>query len=188
MKDDERLKELVQQREREQQILHENEEAYKKGKQSKYFSYQVEQAQKQIAKNQINELYYGKIFPYTNAIMYAVYYLASLIVLPIVYCGNTTIPAFVFLGLLLVATLISRAVEKRYRANMSKESRIIKQLIKFSGRSAMFCYMLTSIGYLVSMMTLAIFWVVYALMLFLFLISIIYDVIKPLLLHNESDI
>ena len=110
----------------------------------------------------------------------------SLIVLPVVYCGNTIIPALIFFGLLLVATLISRAVEKRYRANMSKESRIIKQLIVFSDRSAMFCYMLTSIGYLASMMTFVLFWVIYALMLFLFLISIIYDVIKPLC--NETDI
>ncbi len=180
MEDDIKLKELFQQRERERQILRENEETYLKCEQSKYSNEQIEQAQEETAKKQINDLYFGKVFPYTNAVMYFIYYLASLVLLPFVYYGNMIIPSIIAWSLLLVMTIVSRAIERKIRADIVKESKYIKILIRFSDQTAMFCYILTSLGYLTSIMTSIIFWGVYLFMILLFLISIVYAVVKPI--------
>ncbi len=181
MKDDKKLIELEQQRERDKQILQDNMNANDNWELSKYSSEQVERAQEQSAKKAINELYNGKVLPYTNAIVYLVYYVASLIVLPFVFCNNTKIPALVFWGILVVGAGILALIEKWCRRSITKESQAIKDLIRFEDHTSMFCCMLTSIGYLVSMMTLPVFWFIYAIMVFLFVVNIIFDVIVPII-------
>ncbi len=177
------IKELEQQRERARVILENNEEKFENNSISDYSNEQVEEAQKQSAKNKINNLYSKKIIPYTNACAYLLYYVVSLITLPFVLVGNSLIPALISFGALFVLWFISKQVEKKIRKKMALTCFFIERLIDFSDETAIFCYIASSVGYWIALedFSSCLFWIIYGVLVFIFFLCMIHIVIIPLI-------
>lgn len=180
MQDDDKLKELENQKKRDNEVIKENEQSFKEGRSSRFTNEQTENALNQTAKNEINELYYGRVFPYTNAVVYFIYYIVSLVTLPFVYLGKVKILAVVFWVILVAALIISRIIEKRVRSNIEKENECIKRLLGFADQTSMFSYLLTSLGYMVAMLSNIGFWFIFAIMVVVFFIGFYYEILKPM--------
>lgn len=185
--DDKDLIDMIYRRNQAQKILADNEYNYEKGLKSNYSDEEIERAQNEskVAKESINNLYNKRIFPYTNSILYVIYYVVSLAILPLVYNEYDYIIPFIFYLLLIVIVFVSRIIEKKCRKNIKKEIYIINCLINFSDQTGIFCYLLTSIGYLVKWFSLPLFYGTYLIMWSIFIIAMIFIVIKPCIIRKK---
>ena len=179
MRDDENLLKLEQERIRDKSIIESNENAYEENKTCAYTEEQIVKAQEENAKHLINELYEEKIFPYTNAVLYLIYYVLTLILMPMIYMGHVLITAVLAYFLLLVVVIIIKIVEKAQRKNIKKEHPYLDCLVKFSNGTGTINYIMVSIGYMLTLMTKWYFWIIYVALVLFFLISIYFYVIKP---------
>lgn len=76
---------LQQKKMREQMILESMQKSNENGTSYEYTEDQMLQAQAQPAKEEMNEFYNNKIFPTNNGVLYLVYYIFSLIIIPFLY-------------------------------------------------------------------------------------------------------
>lgn len=176
-------KELKQRKLREETILKSLEESNEKGIVCSYSEEQILEAQKQDGKKQINLIYEELINPATNNILYVIYSLVTLILMPIIYLNDiegsriAAVAAYILMIILLITMqTIRRSVEK----DTEKNRDWIKYFNKFSNDTAVFNYIVTSFGYLMIIMEVEIFWYIYIAMSALFLLAMYFDFLKPL--------
>lgn len=173
--------ELLQQRMREKNILKSLEESNKNDEMCSYSEEQILEAQKCKAQHQINELYDQKIFPTINTIIYCVYYISNLVILPMLYIKeDIAYVAVIAYFLILIILIVIYMVEKRIHKKMEIKSKFLVFLQKFVDDTSIFVYLLTSIGYMLIFMKKYIFLFIYISMLILSIIMFYADVIKTM--------
>lgn len=178
-KDDEKLIALEHNKKRDDEIMRKNAEEFSKFRKSTIPSDLTEKAQEQKSKKEINYIYDTRIFPYTNAICYMLYYVGGLIVLPFVYKGIYVIAALFALISLFGIVIISFLVERTVRSDLSADHVWIKRILRFSDQTSLFCNVLTSIGYVTSYLSSSWFWFFYIAMVLIFIILFYFNVLKP---------
>ena len=155
---------LQQQRMKEEAILNSIRQSNKQEKPYEYSEEQMLKAQEQPAKREINELYNNKITPTYNGILYIVFYVFSLIIIPLLYVNQDKFKmgiAFVACGLFCVIAIAIRLAEKKFQEDMHRESKLVTKINKFSNETSVFCYMLTAFGYTIEFLPPFYFWFIY---------------------------
>lgn len=142
-------KEIEQRKLREERILKSLERANECGEKCKYSEEQILEAQCQLGKKQINEIYDGLINPISNSLIYFIYTLATLVLMPILFVNSAiavkaaAITAYV---LIFVVLIIMRVVERSVKKNIEKSREWIQYFVKFSNDTYVPGYILTSLG------------------------------------------
>lgn len=129
-------------------------EANESGEICKYSEEQILAAQQQNAKNKINHLYNELIFPITNNILYLIYSLATLIIMPFIYAGGESgaeLGAVAAYFLVFSVAIVLAAVEKYVKNRPEGKEKWPKGFQKFSNNTFALNYMLTSIGYMLAL-------------------------------------
>lgn len=176
--------ELEQQKMRDDAILKLLAEANESGEICKYSEEQILAAQQQNAKNKINNLYNELIFPITNNILYLIYSLATLIIMPFIYAGGESgaeLGAVAAYFLVFSVAIVLAAVEKYVKNRPEGKEKWPKGFQNFSNNTFALNYMLTSIGYMLAIIEGYVFWYMYIALCLLFLAALYFDFIKPFL-------
>lgn len=174
---------LQQQKMREQTILESMQKSNENGTPYEYTEEQMLNAQAQPAKEEINELFSDKIFPANNGVLYLVYYIFSLIIIPLLYINEEEYKFKVGIGawmLLIVMLIVLKCTEKLYQREMRKQYKAIECINNFANDTSICCYILTSLGYFAGFLGAWKFAIIYGAMLFAFIIGFYYKIIKPL--------
>lgn len=174
---------LQQKKMREQMILESMQKSNENGTSYEYTEDQMLQAQAQPAKEEMNEFYNNKIFPTNNGVLYLVYDIFSLIIIPFLYFNEEAYKLGIGVGawiLLIVILIVIKSTDEMYKRDMRKQYKSIECINNFANDTSLFCYMLTSFGYFGGFLCVGLFLFIYIVMLIIFLISLYYKVIKPL--------
>lgn len=178
-------KEILQQKLREESVLKNLQQANECGKNCKYSEEQILEAQYQLGKMQINYIHNELINPVSNSLIYLVYILATLILMPILYVNNVegaNVAAIIAYVLMLVMLIIMWVVESSVKKDTEKNREWIKYFNKFSNDTYAFGYILTSLGYLMVILDSVVFWYIYVVMIVVFSIAIFFDLVRPLVI------
>lgn len=173
---------LKQQKMRDSNILEDMKKSNQKGIRSNYSEEQILKAQEQQAKKEINLLYEEKINPSTNGIIYFIYYIFTLIALPVLFYNESKYKGIVAIGawlLLFIVVVVNKRVEKKYQKEMHKDIRCAKYFNKFSNDTCVLNYLLSSLGYMLAFFDVFSFLFIYAAMVFVFFVALLFDIIKP---------
>ena len=179
-------KEIQQQRLREESVLKSLQQANECGEKCKYSEEQILEAQCQLGKVQINYIYNELINPISNILIYFIYILATLILMPILYVNNVwgaIAAAVIAYVLMLVMLIIMRVMGSSIKKDTEKNRRWIKYFNKFSNDTYAFGYILTSLGYLMVILNSGVFWYIYVGMIVVFSVAIFFDLVKPLVIY-----
>ena len=140
-------------------------------------------------KKAINALYYESVFPLINNILFVVYSILSLIILPLVYLnkelGNKIVAGLGYLALIIIVVVI-KIIEKFIRNKKFRKTHWMRCLEKFTLDTSIFTYFLTSIGYMFVIMDKLYFGFIYLIMCLIFAVAAYYDVVKPLMREEDS--
>ena len=176
-------KECEQKKIKDNAILHDVEKANEEGKISKYSEEQILCAQKEEGKKAMNTLYYEGVFPLMNNILYIIYYVLSLITLPLIYVNdkmcNIIVVILGYITLIIIIGVI-KCIEGIVRKKIYKKKQWMSCLEKFSLDTSIFVYILTSIGYVLVILEKLCFWYIYAIMCLIFIVAVYYDIVRPL--------
>ena len=179
-------KEIEQQKLREESILKSLQQANECGENCKYSEEQILEAQCQLGKERINHIYNELINPISNILIYFIYILATLILMPILYVNSmdgaktAAVTAYV---LMVVMLIIIRVIESSVKKDTEKNREWIKYFNKFSNDTYAFGYILTSLGYLMVILDSGVFWYVYVAMIVVFSTAIFWDLVRPLVIN-----
>lgn len=183
------FKEYEQRRIRDNMILEDVKKANEEGGISQYSEEQIQQAQKEEGKKAINALYYERAFPLMNNILFVVYYVLSLITLPLIYLKqdflNKIVVILGYLALIIIVAVIE-IINKFIHNNKFGKTDLRYCLEKFSLDMSIVTYLLTSMGYMLVVMDNFFFWYVYISMLLLFGVAVYFDIVKPLIRGKDS--
>lgn len=150
---------------------------------------QIQCAQKEEGKKAINALYYESVFPLMNNILFVVYYILSLITLPLIYLNQDVLNKIVailgYLALILIVAVI-KIIDKFIRNKKFRKTHWMRCLEKFTLDTSIFTYFLTSIGYMLVIMDKLYFWLIYIIMCLILVVAVYYDIVKPLMRENDS--
>ena len=183
------FKEYEQRRIRDNMILEDVKKANELGSISRYSEEQIQCAQKEEGKKAINALYYESVFPLMNNILFVVYYILSLITLPLIYLNQDVLNKIVailgYLALILIVAVI-KIIDKFIRNKKFRKTHWMRCLEKFTLDTSIFTYFLTSIGYMLVIMDKLYFWLIYIIMCLILVVAVYYDIVKPLMRENGS--
>ena len=183
------FKEYEQRRIRDNMILEDVKKANEVGSISRYSEEQIQCAQKEEGKKAINALYYESVFPLMNNILFVVYYILSLITLPLIYLNQDVLNKIVailgYLALILIVAVI-KIIDKFIRNKKFRKTHWMRCLEKFTLDTSIFTYFLTSIGYMLVIMDKLYFWLIYTIMCLILVVAVYYDIVKPLMRENDS--
>lgn len=178
------FKEYEQRRIRDNMILEDVKKANEVWSISQYSEEQIQCAQKEEGKNAINALYYESVFPLMNNILFVVYYIFSLITLPLIYLKqdflNKIVAVLGYLALIIIVAVI-KIIDKVIHNNKFRKTHWMCCLEKFSLDTSIFTYFLTSIGYMLVIMDKLYFWFIYIIMCLILVVTVYYDIVKPLM-------
>lgn len=150
---------------------------------------QIQCAQKEEGKKAINALYYESVFPLMNNVLFVVYYILSLITLPLIYLNQDVLNKIVailgYLALILIVAVI-KIIDKFIRNKKFRKTHWMRCLEKFTLDTSIFTYFLTSIGYMLVIMDKLYFWLIYIIMCLILVVAVYYDIVKPLMRENDS--
>lgn len=154
--------ELMEKKVRNQNIIKEEELAYFENRPSKITQDEYDEAIKNEAGQQINELYQKTIIPISNILGYLLYWVVTLITFPFTFYSNV-VPAFVSYVAILFMVIILKMTEKRVQEGRLKHIKYIEKLEKFSTDTSVFMYLATSLGFMLTLFENEkwIFWVCY---------------------------
>ena len=130
----EKGEELEQQKMRDNRVLEDVKESNEKGVPSSYSEEQILKAQEQHAKKEINRLYDEKINPNSNGIIYFVYCVFNLFILPFLFFNEGKYKGIVAIGawaLLFIVVIVNKLVEIKYQKEMHKDMKGAKYFNKF---------------------------------------------------------
>lgn len=184
-------KDIKQQKLREENILNSLQQANECGEKCKYSEEQILEAQCQLGKKQINHIYDKLINPDSNVLIYFVYTVVTLILMPILYVNNTggdktavdIAVAAVACAIILVMLIIVQVIESSAKKDTEKNRRWIKNFNKFSNDTYVFGYTLTSLGYIMVILDFGLFWYIYVSMIVVFFVAIFFDLVRPLVIY-----
>lgn len=179
-------KEIKQQKLREESILKSLQQNNECGEKCKYSEEQILEAQCQLGKEQMNDIYNGLINPGSNILIYFIYILATLVLMPILYVNNVEgakAAAVIAYVSMLIMLIIMRVIESSVKKDTEKNRGWIKYFNKFSNDTYAFGYMLTSLGYLMVILDSGVFWYIYVGMIVVFSVAIFFDLVKPLVIY-----
>ena len=183
------FKEYEQRRIRDNMILEDVKKANELGSISRYSEEQIQCAQKEEGKKAINALYYESVFPLMNNILFVVYYILSLITLPLIYLKqdflNKIVAILGYLALIIIVAVI-KIIDKFIRNKKFRKTHWMRCLEKFTLDTSIFTYFLTSIGYMLVIMDKLYFWLIYIIMCLILVVAVYYDIVKPLMRENGS--
>ena len=149
------FKEYEQRLIRDNMILEDVKKANEVGSISQYSEEQIQCAQKEEGKKAINALYYESVFPLMNNILFVVYYIFSLITLPLIYLNrdflNKIVAVLGYLALIIIVAVI-KIIDKFIHNKKFRKTHWMCCLEKFSLDTSIFAYFLTSIGYMLVIM------------------------------------
>ena len=178
------FKEYEQRRIRDDMIMKEVEKANEEGRKSKYSEEQIMCAQMEKGKKAINKIYYESVFPLVNNILFVVYYMLSLITLPLTYRNqdvfNKIVAVLGYLALIGIVA-VTKVIDKYIHKKQFVKAQWMCCLEKFSLDTSIFAYILTSIGYMFVIMDRSQFWYIYVSMLLIFALAVYGDIVKPLI-------
>lgn len=183
-----RYKDAEQQKLREERILKALQQANERGENCKYSEEQILEAQHQLGKEKLCEIFSKVIDPITSALLYLIYTVAALIIIPVSYCcgKESAKPVAVIAFVLLVAIpTVMCLVERSVKNNTEKNRTWAEHLIHFSNETYALGYIITAIGYLsaVAVTEPILFWCIYGAMTALFLFCIFMGLLKPLTIN-----
>ena len=182
-------KEYEQRRTRDNIILEDVKKANEVGSISRYSEEQIQCAQREEGKKAINALYYESVFPLMNNILFVVYYILSLITLPLIYLNQDVLNKIVailgYLALILIMAVI-KIIDKFIRNKKFRKTHWMRCLEKFTLDTSIFTYFLTSIGYMLVIMDKLYFWFIYIIMCLILVVTVYYDIVKPLMREKDS--
>lgn len=177
-------KECEQRRIRDNMILKDVERSNEEGSISQYSEEQILCAQKEEGKKAINALYYERVFPLINNIIFVVYYILSLITLPLIYLNqdflNKIVAILGYLALIIVVAVM-KIIDKFIHNKKFRKTHWMCCLEKFSLDTSIFTYFLTSIGYMLVIMDKFYFWYIYIIMCLILVVTVYFDIVKPLI-------
>lgn len=179
-------KEIKQQKLREEDVLKSLQQANECGEKCKYSEEQILEAQCQLGKEQMNYIYKELINPISNILIYFIYILVTLILMPILYVntvGGVKAAAVIAYVLMLVVYIIMRVIESSVKKDTEKNRGWIKYFNKFSNDTYPFGYILTSLGYLMVVLDSGVFWYTYTGMIVVFSVAIFFDLVRPLVIY-----
>ena len=183
------FKEYEQRRIRDNMILEDVKKANEVWSISQYSEEQIQCAQKEEGKNAINALYYESVFPLMNNILFVVYYILSLITLPLIYLKqdflNKIVAILGYLALIIIVAVI-KIIDKVIHNNKFRKTHWMCCLEKFSLDTSIFTYFLTSIGYMLVIMEKFYFWYIYIIMCLILVVTVYFDIVKPLIRGKDS--
>lgn len=177
-----RYKDAEQQKLREERILKALQQANERGENCKYSEEQILEAQHQLGKEKLCEIFSKVIDPITSALLYLIYTVAALIIIPVSYCcgKESAKPVAVIAVVLLLASLIVICLVKRsVKNNTEKNRKWAEHLIHFSNETYALGYIVTTFGYLSVITHYIIFWYIYWALTVAFLVAAFYDLFKP---------
>lgn len=124
-----------------------------------------------------------------NNILFVVYYILSLIALPLIYLNQDVLNKIVailgYLALILIVAVI-KIIDKFIRNKKFRKKHWMRCLEKFTLDTSIFTYFLTSIGYMLVIMDKLYFWLIYIIMCLILVVAVYYDIVKPLMRENDS--
>lgn len=179
-------KEIIQRKLQEERVLKSLQQANESGKKCQYSEEQILEAQCQLGKKQMNDIYHELINPISNTLIYFIYSLATLILLPILYINNeegANIAVVIAYILMMVMLIIMQVIKNSIKKDTEKKREWIKYFNRFSNDTYGFGYILTSLGYIMVKLESGMFWYIYAVMIVVFLITIIVDLVNPLAIN-----
>lgn len=181
-----RYKDAEQQKLREERILKALQQANERGENCKYSEEQILEAQHQLGKEKLWEIFSKVIDPITSALLYLIYTVAALIIIPVSYCcgKESAKPVAVIAVVLLLASLIVICLVKRsVKNNTEKNRKWAEHLIHFSNETYALGYIITAVGYILAVTEPIMFWCIYGAMTALFLFCIFRGLLKPLTIN-----
>ena len=176
-------KEIEQQKLREEEILKSLQHANEEGRTCKYSEEQIIKAQRQSGRKKINAIYTEEINPVANDLMYFVYIMTELVLMPILYLNKTRgsiIAALIAYLLFFVILIIMQVTENSIKKDTEKNREWIKYFRKFANDTYVLGYILPSLGYLLVVLDSIRFWYIYAAMIIVFSCAIFFDIVIPL--------
>ena len=124
-----------------------------------------------------------------NNILFVVYYILSLITLPLIYLNQDVLNKIVailgYLALILIVAVI-KIIDKFIRNKKFRKTHWMRCLEKFTQDTSIFTYSLTSIGYMLVIMDKLYFWFIYIIMCLILVVAVYYDIVKPLMREEDS--
>ena len=139
--------EAEQQKLREENVLKALKQANEKGENCSYSEEQILEAQYHSGKKQVNHIYKEVINPISNNIIYIIYVLATLILMPILYLNYTEVakvPVIVAYILMAVVSIIISVIERRVKKDTEKNREWINYINTFSNDTFAFSYIVPS--------------------------------------------
>ena len=137
----------------------------------------------QSNKESMNTLYYSGVFPLANNIIFIIYYVISLVTLPMLYWKKEQTEVVVA-GLACLAIIITiiviKIVETLMKKRPNKKTQWMTCLEKFSLDMSILVYLLTSFSYMSVVVDKNYFCLTYFFMLGLFFVGTWFDIVKPL--------
>lgn len=134
-------------------------------------------------KESMNKLYYSYVFPLANNIIFIIYYVLSLVTLPMLYWKKEQTEVVVA-GLACLAIIITiiviKIVETLMKKRPNKKTQWMMCLEKFSLDMSILVYLLTSFSYMSVVVDKNYFCLTYFFMLGLFFVGTWFDIVKPL--------
>ena len=163
-------------------IMKDIEKSYKEGKICKYTEEQALCAQEGNGRRAINTLYYEGAFSVVYNILHMVYFVLTLVVLPMIYLNRESLskiePILGSFALIIVLAAIC-ITDKLVHNNKFRRASWMHRLNQFTIDTSIFTYVLSSLGYMSIIMGKFGFWCIYIMMCLIFIISVYFDVIKP---------
>lgn len=173
---------------RDENIIKSSEESFENNVKCKYSEEQVLVARDGKAKKDGNELYYENIFPLMNSIIYMVYYIASIIILPLIYFRGSKseiIIAIIAFFLLVFVYVVIWCIDRCVNTKKWKTKKWMQYLEQFSNNTSTFTYLMTSIGYMTAYLNTCLFIFFYIIMILIFVIAVWNVVLKQLLIDYK---
>ena len=124
-----------------------------------------------------------------NNILFVVYYILSLITLPLIYLNqdffNKIVAVLGYLALIIIVAVI-KIIDKFIHNKKFRKTHWMCCLEKFSLDTSIFTYFLTSIEYMLVIMDEFYFWCIYIIMCLILVVTVYFDIVKPLIRGKDS--
>lgn len=175
-------KEAEQRKIRDESILKSLERTYENGKNCPYSEEQILEAQQQLGQSQVNDIYTRLIHPAVNSMLFTLYILANLIIMPIVYVNDVDgvkVGCLIAYLLMILILIIVNRVQTAIKNNTEKRV-WMERFEEFSNHTYIISYLMTSMSYFMVVMNWVFFGAFYIIMVVIILISVYYVFVKPL--------
>ena len=146
---------------------------------SDYSEEQILRAQSREGRKEVNEIYNEFVSPLINNMAFFVYYIMSLIILPLSRINterNVLIIGLIAYVALIIVWGIMQLTDKIVKKRVCKKKLWMESLDIFSQKTTIVVYILTSMGYMAPLMKKWMFGFIYGVMLLIFFVAFYYSI------------